>query len=414
MEKNYVIVGNSAAAIGCVEGIRQVDQTGSILIVSDEPYHTYSRPLISYLLWGKTDRQRMKYRPDSFYDDNKVDTLFGVKATALHPEEHTLELDNGETVTYGKLLLATGSRPFIPPMEGLDQVEKKFTFMTLNDALALEQAITPDSKVLIVGAGLIGLKCAEGIFEKVGSLTVVDLANRILPSILDEEGSKLVQDYIESKGVKFYLSDSVAKFENGTATLKSGAEVPYDIVVIAVGVRPNVELAENAGIEVNRGILTDIHCATNLPDIYAAGDCTVSHNIASDQDQILALLPNAYMQGETAGIEMAGGEANYDKAIPMNAMGMLGLHMITAGVYDGEVYKEQNCEGYKKLFVKDGKLVGFILIGDVIKRAGIYTSLIREQTPLDEIDFDLIKHSPQLMAFAKKERKVKLAGAKEE
>ena len=413
MEKNYVIVGNSAAAIGCVEGIRQVDTKGSILIVSDEPHHTYSRPLISYLLWGKTDRQRMKYRPDSFYEDNKVDTLFGVKATALHPEEHTLELDNGETVTYGKLLLATGSRPFIPPMEGLDQVEKKFTFMTLNDALALEEAITPDSKVLIVGAGLIGLKCAEGIFEKVASLTVVDLANRILPSILDEEGSKLVQEYIEKKGVKFYLSDSVAKFEDGMARLNSGAEVEYDVVVIAVGVRPNVELAQQAGIDVNRGILTDVHCATSAADVYAAGDCTVSHNIASDQDQILALLPNAYMQGETAGVEMAGGEANYDKAIPMNAMGMLGLHMITAGVYDGEVYKEQNCEGYKKLFVKDGKLKGYILIGDVIKRAGIYTSLIREQTPLDEIDFDLIKHSPQLMAFAKKERKVKLAGAKE-
>lgn len=413
MEKNYVIVGNSAAAIGCVEGIRQVDTKGSILIVSDEPHHTYSRPLISYLLWGKTDRQRMKYRPDSFYEDNKVDTLFGVKATALHPEEHTLELDNGETVTYGKLLLATGSRPFIPPMEGLDQVEKKFTFMTLNDALALEEAITPDSKVLIVGAGLIGLKCAEGIFEKVASLTVVDLANRILPSILDEEGSKLVQEYIEKKGVKFYLSDSVAKFEEGVARLNSGAEVEYDVVVIAVGVRPNVELAQQAGIDVNRGILTDVHCATSAADVYAAGDCTVSHNIASDQDQILALLPNAYMQGETAGIEMAGGEANYDKAIPMNAMGMLGLHMITAGVYDGEVYKEQNCEGYKKLFVKDGKLKGYILIGDVIKRAGIYTSLIREQTSLDEIDFDLIKHSPQLMAFAKKERKVKLAGAKE-
>lgn len=413
MEKNYVIVGNSAAAIGCVEGIRQVDTKGSILIVSDEPHHTYSRPLISYLLWGKTDRQRMKYRPDSFYEDNKVDTLFGVKATALHPEEHTLELDNGETVTYGKLLLATGSRPFIPPMEGLDQVEKKFTFMTLNDALALEEAITPDSKVLIVGAGLIGLKCAEGIFEKVASLTVVDLANRILPSILDEEGSKLVQEYIEKKGVKFYLSDSVAKFEEGVACLNSGAEVEYDVVVIAVGVRPNVELAQQAGIDVNRGILTDVHCATSAADVYAAGDCTVSHNIASDQDQILALLPNAYMQGETAGVEMAGGEANYDKAIPMNAMGMLGLHMITAGVYDGEVYKEQNCEGYKKLFVKDGKLKGYILIGDVIKRAGIYTSLIREQTSLDEIDFDLIKHSPQLMAFAKKERKVKLAGAKE-
>lgn len=103
----------------------------------------------------------------------------------------------------------------------------------------MEEAITPDSKVLIVGAGLIGLKCAEGIFEKVASLTVVDLANRILPSILDEEGSKLVQEYIEKKGVKFYLSDSVAKFEEGVARLNSGAEVEYDVVVIAVGVRPN-------------------------------------------------------------------------------------------------------------------------------------------------------------------------------
>lgn len=406
---NYVIIGNSAAAIGCIEGIRQMDAQSLITVIASEPYHTYSRPLISYLLYGKTDEQRMKYRPDGYYEKMGVKTMLGRTVKAIDPAAKKVILEDGEAVKYDKLLVATGSRPFIPPMEGLDSVENKHTFLSLDDAKALEADLRPDSRVLIVGAGLIGLKCAEGIQNRVGSITVVDLAPRILPSILDETGSRMVQRHIESKGILFLLNDSVEKFSRNKALLKSGKTLDFDVLVIAVGVRPNVELLKEAGAVVERGVVTDLHCRTSLKDIFAAGDCAQSHDITTGTDRVLALLPNAYMQGECAGITMAGGEKAYDKAIPMNAIGFFGLHMITAGSYDGDAYIEQKNGSYKKLVARDGLLKGFILIGD-IKRAGIYTSLIREQTPLAELDFERMREKPQMMAFAKAQRAKKLGG----
>lgn len=407
----YVIIGNSAAAVGCVEGIRSQDKDGSITIISKEPYHTYSRPLISYLLYGKTDRERMKYRPDSFYEEMGCTVMLGKEAVRIDSAAKQVVLDSGEAVPYDKLLVATGSKPFVPPMEGLDAVKQKFTFLSLDDALALEKAITADSRVLIVGAGLIGLKCAEGIADKVGSITVMDLADRVLPSILDEAGAQMVQRHIEQKGIQFLLSDSVQRFEDGTAHLQSGKTVPFDIVVVAVGVRPNVELVQQAGGAVNRGIQTDTLCRTSLPDIFAAGDCAESLDVTTGQQRVLALLPNAYMQGECAGMNMAGGEKEYDNAIPMNAIGFFGLHMITAGSYDGEDYTVQADSGYKKLVTKDGVLKGYVLIGDVA-RAGIYTAMVRERTPLEQVDFELLKEKPQLMAFARAERAKKLGGVR--
>ena len=191
-EVEYVIVGNSAAAVGAVEGIRQLDTKGKITVISNETQHTYSRPLISYLLQGKTDKQLMKYRPDSFYIDNGCTTVFGKTVTAIDRESKAIGLDDGKRISYDKLLIATGSSPFVPPMPGLEAVKKRFCFMSLDDADALEAALFPEARVLIVGAGLIGLKCAEGILARVGEITVVDLAPRILSSILDEEGAKTV------------------------------------------------------------------------------------------------------------------------------------------------------------------------------------------------------------------------------
>lgn len=408
---DYVIIGNSAAAIGCIEGIRQYDRNGKITIISKEPYHTYSRPLISYLLYGKTDEQRMKYRPDSFYKDMDCQTILGRTAVKIEKDKKYVLLDDGQMIRYDKLLVATGSRPFIPPIKGLDEVKNKFTFMTLDDAKNLEKAITSSSRVLIIGAGLIGLKCAEGIRDKVKSITIIDLADRILPSILDDEPSKIVKAHLERQGLAFILSDSVKSFDSGRAILTGGREIEFDILIIAVGVRPNVELIKEIGGKINRGIITDEHCQTSIPDIYAAGDCTESYDITTLESRILALLPNAYMQGECAGINMAGGRKAYDKAIPMNAIGLFGLHIITAGSASGQEYVEKTNESYKKLIVKDGLLNGYILIGDVA-RAGIYTFLIKEQIPLDTIDFELIKQKPQLMAFSKAYRAQKLGGVK--
>lgn len=404
----YVIIGNSAAAVGCIEGIRQEDRTGPITVVTDEPYHTYSRPLISYLLLGKTDEERMKYRPDGFYEENGVTLLAGKRAEKIDPESKTVLLDDGQALSYDKLLVAAGSRPFVPPIKGLDGVENAFTFMTLDSAKALEKALGPDKRVLILGAGLIGLKCAEGIAGRVGSLTVADLADHILPSILDSEAAAMVQRHIEDHGVSFLLGDGVDSFEGNTAVLKSGKKVPFDLLVICVGVRPNTSLVSEAGGEVARGIRVDPGCATTIPDVYAAGDCTESFDVSSGQERILALLPNAYMQGRCAGTNMAGGEAVYDHAIPMNAIGFFGYHVLTAGTYTGKIYRSAEGCSLKKLFYENDRLKGYILLGDVA-RAGIYTSLIRKETPLSSIDFALICEKPQLMAFTREERKEMLA-----
>lgn len=405
--KNYVIIGNSTAAINCVEAIRTADKAGKITVISDETHHTYGRPLISYLLCGRTDLQRMKYRPDDWYEVNNAEKKFGVKAVRISPDEKFVLLNTGEKIPYDKLLVATGSRPFIPPMPGLDEIEEKYFFMTLDDALAMERDFDKTDDVLIVGAGLIGLKCLEGILDRVKSVSVVDMANRVLPSILDETGSAIVQKSLEARGVKFFLSDSAAQFKERTAVLKSGKEVRFTKLVLAVGVRPNIELVKEAGGVCDRGIRTDNTQLTSLSDVYAAGDCTTSHDIAADTDRILALLPNAAYQGKTAGLNMAGEKSVFDNAVPMNAMGLFELHMITAGVYEGESYEEREGDNYKKLFYKDNLLKGFILIGN-IERAGIYTSLLRNKTPLDGVNFEQLKKSPALAAFSTEYRREKL------
>lgn len=409
----YVIIGNSTAAIGAVEGIRESDKKGQITLISNETHHTYSRPLISYLLQGKTDRERMKYRPEGFYEENGCRTVFGKTVTAIDKDNFNVLLNDGTSIHYDKLLVATGSSPFVPPMTGLDDVENKFSFMSLDDADSLKKVLEPSSRVLIIGAGLIGLKCAEGILARVGKVTVVDLAPRILSSILDEDGASFVQAHLEKQGIDFRLGVSVAKFEGNKAELTSGETIDFDILVTAVGVRPNVSLIKDAGGEVDRGIAVNANMETSLPNIYAAGDCVLSYDLSCDTKRILAILPNAYVGGRTAGIAMAGGKPNEQKAIPMNAIGFFGLHIITAGSYTGQVYEAHDSENFKKLFYSDNVLHGFILIGNVDK-AGIYTSLVREKTPLTDIDFELVCREPSLVAFSRSYRDEKLGGKSHE
>ena len=405
----YVIIGGSAAAIGCIEGVRSVDKTGEIILITGETEWNYSRPPISYLLEGKTTRDKMWCRPDSFFTRNGVTVKAGVLATALDAGDRTVRLSTGERLAYDRLLAATGSRPFVPPIPGLETVERTFCFQTLSDASALAEALRPESRVLILGAGLTGVKCAEGIRGLCAQIAIADLAPRVLPAVLDDTAAAMVQARMEEKGVRFYLNDSAAAFRGNTARLQSGTELEFDVLVTAVGVRPNTQLVADAGGAVDRGILVDGRCATTLPDVYAAGDCAQGYDAVSGEKRMLPLWPNAVLQGETAGINMAGGRADYTQGIALNASGVFGLHMVTAGSYEGESFTVQRDGSYKRLVTADGVLKGVIMVGDV-SRAGIYTDLIRKKKPLSEIDFDLIRESPQLMAFSQKDRRVQLGG----
>lgn len=403
----YVIIGNSAAAVGAVEAIRKNDEDGEIVIISNENYHTYSRPLISYLLLGKTDLEKMKYRDDDFYIKNNCELIFST-VTKIEPNKKQIFLEDGKSISYDKLLVATGSSPFVPPMKGLEKVSKKYTFLTLDDALALDSSLADDTKVLIVGAGLIGLKCAEGISKK-ARISCVDLSSKVLSSILDDESSEIIKKHLEDNNIRFYLNRQIMEFTKTHALLDDGESIEFDVLVLAVGVRPNISLVKEAGGEINRGILIDEKCSTSLPDIYAAGDCCESIDASTGERKVLALLPNAYMQGECAGMNMSGANTAFDKAIPMNAISLFGTHIITAGTYKGDYYLESDRNNFKKLFYSDNRLNGYILMGNV-EKAGIYTHLIRDKIPLEGIDFYLICKKPGLMAFSKKIRDEKLGG----
>ena len=410
--KKYVIIGNGVAAAGCIEGIRSVDAEGSITVISAENHPVYCRPLISYYLENKTDLQRMNYRGESFYADNHVTVLYGRTAGEICADPKEIVLDNGDRIAYDALCCCTGSSPFVPPMAGLETVQNKFSFMTIDDTLALEKAITPESRVLIIGAGLIGLKCAEGLHGQVGSITVCDLAPRILSSILDDKCAAMMQKHLEQNGISFILGTSAKEFQGGRAVMQNGAAVDFDVLVLAVGVRANTALVKNANGTVNRGIVVDDTCRTSLPDIFAAGDCTEYHDVSSGLNKVMALMPNAYMQGRTAGINMAGGEGAFDNAIPMNSIGFFGFHCHTAGSQpEGcEMYEEADETHIKRLFVKDDRLTGFMLLGQM-HRTGIYTALIRNQTPLSSVDFGRLRIEPQLAAMGTAYRDHVLKGA---
>ncbi len=385
----YVIIGNSAAAVGAVEAIRRVDDRGPITLIAAEPYHTYSRPLISYYLAGKVTEEQMAYRPRDFYIQNGVKTLLGRKAEAVDTRARRVVLADGEGVAYQKLLIATGGRPFVPPVQGLDKAGV-FTFTTMDDVKAMAKEATPGARAVVIGAGLIGLKAAEALIRKGLQVTVVELANRVLSAILDQEGAAIVQAHLEKQGICFLLNNTVTQVTGEErikgVLLQDGQELACDLLVVAIGVVPNTAVATGTGIRVNRGILVDDTLCTSEADIYAAGDVSEGYDMVHGTWRVLPLLPNAYRQGEVAGLNMAGQVAKFAGGFAMNAIGLFGLPILTAGLAwpEGEGYRvlvraDEERQNYRKVVLKDDRVVGFILINQV-DRAGILTSLIAAKT----------------------------------
>lgn len=385
---NYVIIGNSAAAIGAVEGIRKIDESGSITIVSDEKYNAYSRPLISYLLAGKVTEDNMRYRDDDFYEKMNVETRLGTKAVSINKD--TIELSDGSHLDYDKLLIATGGTPFVPPMDGLDK-EGVFTFIKMDDVKAIDAKVKSGKaqNVVIIGAGLIGLKAAEALNLLGMNVVVVELADRVLSAILDKDAGAIVGKAMSGKGITILTENTVDMVMGGDyvdgVTLRDGTMLACDMLIVAIGVRPNVEIARDSDISIDRGILVDDLLMTSVPFIYAAGDCSQGRDILNDEQRVLPIWPNAYIQGETAGRNMAGCETFFDGGFAMNSIGFFKTHMITAGIINPENpddyeiikrvdYGEETC---RKLIIKDNKLVGYINVGK-IDRSGIMTLLIKD------------------------------------
>ena len=419
----YLIIGNSVAAMGAVAGIREVDPDRPITIVAREPHHTYSRPLISYLLGGKVEESQMPYRPADFYEKNNVRAILGVEATGVDTEAQTVQTAAGKSLVFEKLLIATGGRPIVPRDLASTNAEGVFTFTTWDDARNIKAFIEGNAvqDAVVVGAGLIGLKSVEALVALGIKTTVVELADRILSATFDQTASDLARKTLEHSGVTVHYGNTVGQIEQreGKVTgviLRDRTRVACGLVIFAIGVIPDTRILADTPIEVDQGILVDSSMRTSVPGIYAAGDVAQAVDLLSGQRRCIAIFPNAYRQGWVAGIKMAGGEGTYAGGITMNSVDVCGLPTISVGIVtpEGEGYEvlselDEQTPNYKKFILRDDRIVGAIFVGQ-IDRAGIITGLIREKINVDSFKDMLLTEAFGVVSLPTEYRKHLVSG----
>ncbi len=401
---NYVIIGNSVAAVGAIRGIRNIDQKGNITVISRERHIAYGRPLISYLLGGQVTEKRMAYLPEGFYEDNGINLLLNSEVVALNAAKREVKLKGGgETIPYDKLLLATGGDPFVPPIEGLPGKEKVFTFTTWDDAAKLKGIAHDIERVVVIGGGLIGLKAAEGLYQLGKKITIVELADRILSNAFDKPAGRIVAKKMKANGIEVITEDTVVRIEGEGAditgvTLKSEEFIPCDTVIVAIGVRPAAAFLKGSGVEVNRGVVVDDRMETNVAGVFAAGDVAEARDFFSGQKNPMPIWPDAYIQGDIAGTAMAGGDKSYSGGLSMNSLELFKVPTISMGVtnpldvkgFDILTFQDQENSQYRKIVLKGNLLVGAVLVGNV-ERAGIFAGLIREKIDISQFRESLLK-----------------------
>ena len=412
----YVIIGNSIAGCGCIEGIRKVDLENEIVVISNEPYHVYSRPLISYWLSKKISDDKIYYRPKNYYEKYKVNPILGVKVERVDFEKKKVYLENGEEISYDKLLIATGGKPFVPNIPGLNK-KNVFTFIKFDDVKEIDKVICDGMRAIVVGGGLSGLKAAEALTKRGCDVTVVELADRILGSILDNEGAKLVQEELENHGIEFILKNSVIEIIGDDKVekvrLQSLEEIPADLVVFSIGVVPNVDIFKDTQLKINRGILVNERMETNIQDVYAAGDVVSAFDMILGENRVIPILPNAYIQGEIAGLNMAGEKTKYDGGFPINSIGFFDIHMMTGGLVnpiDGcEILKrlEEEKKIYRKIYIKEGKILGFMFINS-FDRTGMIVDLMRNKVDVSNFKDRLLLDNFGFLDLPKETRKEKI------
>jgi len=389
----YVIIGNSYAGVSAAEAIRENDTGGEITIISDERYSVYSRPLISYYLAGKVDEEGMCYRSRDFYRKMNVNAMLGREVIKVDTDKRIVTLSGGDAVSYDKLLIATGGKPFVPPMKGAD-AKGVFTFTTFDDAKKLYDAAKKRGAkhAVIIGGGLIGLKACEGVKASGLKVTIVELGERVLALALDEESGSIVGRRLREEGVNIITS------EDGVCgvILDDGRKIECELVVVAIGVRPNIDIIKDTEIKVNRGIVTDEYMQTSVEGVYAAGDVAEAYDLVNDRSNVIAIVPLAYDQGRTAGYNMAGVNRKYTGGVSMNSVEVYGIPVMTMGITLPDendkkeilVYNERGV--YRKFILDNGVLVGAILVGEV-DHGGILTFMIRNKMNINHLKESLIK-----------------------
>lgn len=399
---NYVIIGNSVAAVGAMRAIRGIDAEGSITVISREPFQAYGRPLISYLLGGLINEKRMSYLPPGFCEKNRIKLLLNTEAVGVDTAKKEVRIKGQDPLPYDRLLIATGGDPFVPPIEGLEGKERIFTFTTWEDANKLKAISGDIEHAVVIGGGLIGLKAAEGLHLLGKKVTIVELADRVLSAAFDKPAGRIIARKMKANGIDVITEDTVTRIDGIGAdisgvTLKSGDYIPCDTVVVAIGVRPAAAFLSGSSIEVKRGIVVDDHMRTSARDVYAAGDVAEATDFFTGQKNPMPIWPDAYIQGDVAGTDMAGGEKKYAGGLAMNSIEFFKVPTISMGItnpaedagFEVLTFNEPENYRYRKIVLNGNCLVGAVLVGNV-DRAGIYSGLIRDKVDVTPFKDELL------------------------
>lgn len=361
----YLIIGNGIAGTTAAEHIRRHDDSGEITILTEERIPLYSRiRLIEYLAREITEEDLI-IRKEGWFKDRNISIKLGTRVTDAVPGERTVITDDGSRLTYDKLLVATGSHSFVPPIKGADK-NGVFSLRSVKDADDILAAAEGIEDVLLIGGGLLGLEAGNSIRKLGKKVTVVEFFPRLLPRQLDVQGAGRLQGVMEEMGFSFRLGATTEEITGeekvSGAILKGGETIETEMVIISAGVRPNMELAGLLDLESDKAVKVDAQMRTNQPDIYAAGDVVEFDGV------FYGIWPAAMEQGRIAGASMAGEEAAYQGSVMSNTLKVVGIDLASAGNIDAE--DEFDCRTmtkgnvYKKIVLDNDRIIGCIMLGD--------------------------------------------------
>lgn len=376
---DYLIIGNGVAGTTAAERIRDKDPSGRIVIVTEEPYPFYSRIMLINHLAGEIEEDALYLKPDSWYKDNSIELLLNSRAERLDTVSKHVILSTGERLGYDRLLIATGGKSFVPPIKNAGK-EGVFAIRGLDDAkMVLKYVEQGNKNLILIGGGVLGLEVGNALRKRGCAVTVVEFFPRLLPRQMDPQGAELLQKQMEGMGFRFYLGvkskEVIGRKAVDGLLLEDGRKIEGDIIIVSAGIRPDIELARNAGLKINKGVVVDDRMKTSGNDIYAAGD------VAEHNGRLYGIWPAAEQQGQVAGINMSGGSAIYKGTTPSNILKVAGIDLMAAGDIDpedkNEVYRFRDDERflYKKLVFQDGRLTGFILYGDLSEKVSLLKAL---------------------------------------
>lgn len=334
---HHVILGAGPAGVIAAETIRKQAPADRITLVGDEPEPPYSRMAIPYLLIGHIDERGTYLRKsDDHLTSLRVEAV-RAKATAVDSGRRTVALDNGQSLTYDRLLIATGSHPVRPPIPGMD-LPGVHPCWTLDDARAIMKRAQPGARVLQMGAGFIGCIIMEALKQRGVQLSVVEMGDRMVPRMMGPTAGGMIKDWCERQGVKVYTGTRVEAIEGGSplkVRLSGGQVVEADLVISATGVRPAIGFLKDSGITCLQGVLTDEHLQTNVPGVYAAGDCAEAFDKVSGKTIVSAIQPNAAEQARVAALNMVGRPTSLKGVTQINVLDTLGMISSSFGNWEG-------------------------------------------------------------------------------